>query len=190
MRGSSFSAALRKAQTALDEFGVEGIRTNISFLREILSHSEIHAGAVTTGFVDDNLSALVGGVQTWNHELRPTTPELYPGEEVLRAQLAGTVIEIVAEGTELAAGGQLAVVEAMKMHHVLVAPDALRATWKYLCALAALRLCVERKGFHSSCRFELRSLSASFFLGPKRRWTSWIVRRRRSGPTSFPSPFL
>ncbi|WP_292991033.1 carboxyl transferase domain-containing protein [Mycobacterium sp.] len=127
VRGSSFSAALRKAQTALDEFGVEGIRTNISFLREILSHSEIHAGAVTTGFVDDNLSALVGGVQTWNHELRPTTPELYPGEEVLRAQLAGTVIEIVAEGTELAAGGQLAVVEAMKMHHVLVAPDALRA---------------------------------------------------------------
>ncbi len=49
VRGSSmFSAAVRKAQTALDEFGIEGIRTNIGFLREILSHSHTHAGPVTT----------------------------------------------------------------------------------------------------------------------------------------------
>jgi acetyl/propionyl-CoA carboxylase alpha subunit/acetyl-CoA carboxylase carboxyltransferase component len=126
VRGSSFSAAVRKAQTALDEFGIEGIRTNAAFLREVLSHSDVHAGPVTTGFIDDNLPAFVGAAQSRRHESRPAPLELYPGEEVLRAQLAGTVIELAAEGTEFAAGAQLALLEAMKMQHVLSAPDAVR----------------------------------------------------------------
>ena len=124
VRGSSFSAALRKAQTALAEFGIEGIRTNIGFLQEILSHSQTHSGPVTTGFVDENLPALVGAAQSRRHETRVAPLELYPGEEVLRAQLAGTVVEVAPEGTEFAAGAQLVVLEAMKMQHVLTAPDA------------------------------------------------------------------
>ncbi len=127
VRGSSFasfSAALRKAETALAEFDIEGIRTNIGFLREILSHSESHSSPVTTGFVDENLATLVGAVQSRRHEIRVAPLELYPGEEVLRAQLAGTVVEAAAEGAEFAAGAQLVVLEAMKMQHVLTAPDA------------------------------------------------------------------
>ena len=124
VRGSSFSAAVRKAQTALDEFDIEGIRTNIGFLREILSHSESHSGPVTTGFVDENLATLVGAAQSRRHETRVAPLELYPGEEVLRAQLAGTVVETAPEGAEFAAGAQLVVLEAMKMQHVLTAPDA------------------------------------------------------------------
>ncbi len=126
VRGSSFSAAVRKAQTALDEFGIEGIRTNIGFLQEILSHSQTHSAPVTTSFVDENLSAFAGAAQSRRYETRLMSPELYPGEEVLRAQLAGTVIEIASEGQEYAAGAQLAVLEAMKMQHVLNAPDAVR----------------------------------------------------------------
>ena len=123
VRGSSFAAALRKAETALAEFGIEGIRTNIGFLREVLSHSQIHSGLVTTGFVDENLATLVGAAQSHRHETRVAPLELYPGEEVLRAQLAGTVVEAALEGTEFAAGAQLVVLEAMKMQHVLTAPD-------------------------------------------------------------------
>src|SRR5271155_1541116 len=126
VRGSSFSAALRKAQTALDEFGIEGIRTNIGFLREILSHSQTHSDPVTTGFVDENLSTLVAAVQSRRGEPRVASIELYPGEEVLRAQLAGTVVEAATEDAEFAAGAQLVVLEAMKMQHVLTAPDAVR----------------------------------------------------------------
>ena len=126
VRGSSFSAAVRKAQTALDEFGIEGIRTNAGFLREVLSHSDIHTGLVTTDFIDDNLSAFVVAAQSRRHEPRLAPLELYPGEEVLRAQLAGTVIEVAAEGAEFPAGAPLAVLEAMKMQHVLTAPDAVR----------------------------------------------------------------
>jgi acetyl/propionyl-CoA carboxylase alpha subunit/acetyl-CoA carboxylase carboxyltransferase component len=124
VRGSSFSAAVRKAQTALDEFGIEGIRTNIGFLREILSHSHTHAGPVTTSFVDENVAAFAGAAQSRRHETRLPPLELYPGEEVLRAQLAGTVVEIAAAGQEHAGGAQVAVLEAMKMQHVLTAPDA------------------------------------------------------------------
>jgi acetyl/propionyl-CoA carboxylase alpha subunit len=126
VRGSSFSAAVRKAQTALDEFGIEGIRTNAGFLREVLSHGDIHTGLVTTDFIDDNLSAFVVAAQSRRYEPRLTQLELYPGEEVLRAQLAGTVIEVAAEGAEFPAGAPLAVLEAMKMQHVLTAPDEVR----------------------------------------------------------------
>jgi acetyl/propionyl-CoA carboxylase alpha subunit/acetyl-CoA carboxylase carboxyltransferase component len=126
VRGSSFSAAVRKAQTALDEFGIDGIRTNAGFLREVLSHGDVHSGPVTTEFIDDNLSAFVVAAQSRRHEPRLAPLELYPGEEVLRAQLAGTVIEVAAEGVEFPAGAPLAVLEAMKMQHVLTAPDAVR----------------------------------------------------------------
>jgi acetyl/propionyl-CoA carboxylase alpha subunit/acetyl-CoA carboxylase carboxyltransferase component len=128
VRGSSFPAALRKARTALAEFGIEGVRTNIDFLQELLSDSAIQAGWVTTGFVDEKLPELAAAALSRRHDtrVRVAAPELFPGEEVLRAQLAGTVVEVAQAGVELGAGGQLVVLEAMKMQHVLVAPDALR----------------------------------------------------------------
>jgi acetyl-CoA carboxylase carboxyltransferase component/biotin carboxyl carrier protein len=124
VRGSSFPAAVRKAQTALAEFRIEGIRTNIGLLREVLSDSRLQSGSLTTSFLDENLPGLVDAAQSRRHETRVAPLELYPGEEVLRAQLAATVVEVAAEGEEFAAGAQLVVLEAMKMQHVLTAPDA------------------------------------------------------------------
>jgi acetyl/propionyl-CoA carboxylase alpha subunit/acetyl-CoA carboxylase carboxyltransferase component len=126
VRGSSFGAALRKSRTALAEFGVEGVRTNINLLQELLSDSQIQSGIVTTGFLDAKLPELAAAALTHEHDTRVASVELYPGEEALRAQLAGTVVEIAPERTELGPGDQLVVLEAMKMQHVLVAPDALR----------------------------------------------------------------
>jgi acetyl/propionyl-CoA carboxylase alpha subunit/acetyl-CoA carboxylase carboxyltransferase component len=124
--GSSFSAAVRKTRTALAEFSIEGVRTNIGFLRELLSDSELQSGWVTTSFLDEKLPELAAAALSHQHDTRVAAVELYPGEEALRAQLAGTVVELAPEGTEFVAGDQLAVLEAMKMQHVLVAPDALR----------------------------------------------------------------
>ena len=126
VRGAEFPAALRKARTALADFGIEGTRTNISFLRELLSDSQLQSGWVTTSFLDEKLPELAAAAQSHQHDTRVAAVELYPGEEALRAQLAGTVVELAPEGTEFAPGEQLAVLEAMKMQHVLVAPDALR----------------------------------------------------------------
>jgi acetyl/propionyl-CoA carboxylase alpha subunit len=126
VRSASFPAALRKAQTALAEFHIEGIRTNIGLLREVLSSNQVQSGSVTTNFVDENVAVLVGAVQSRRPETRAASVELHPGEEVLRAQMAGTVIEVAPEGAEFPAGAQLVVLEAMKMQHVLTAPDAVR----------------------------------------------------------------
>ncbi|CDO87987.1 carbamoyl-phosphate-synthetase [Mycobacterium triplex] len=126
VRGPSLQAALRKSRTALGEFGIEGVRTNLSFLQELLSDSQIQLGVVTTGFLDAKLPELAAAALTHEHDTRVVPVELYPGEEALRAQLAGTVVEVTPEGTEVSPGDQLVVLEAMKMQHVLVAPDALR----------------------------------------------------------------
>ncbi len=126
VRGSSFPAALRKAQTALAEFSIDGIGTNAAFLAELLSDSQLQSGAVPTNFLDHNVARLADAALSHRYETRAAPVELYPGEEVLRARLAGTVIEVAPEGVELVAGGQLVVLEAMKMQHVLSAPAALR----------------------------------------------------------------
>jgi acetyl/propionyl-CoA carboxylase alpha subunit len=126
VHGTSFSTALRKARMALADFSIEGIGTNISLLREILSTTELQSGVVTTGFLDAKLPELAAAAMTRQPEIRVTALELYPGEEVLRAPMAGTVIEVAPEGAELAAGRPVAVLEAMKMQHVLASPDALR----------------------------------------------------------------
>ncbi|MFE3542572.1 carboxyl transferase domain-containing protein [Nocardia sp. NPDC059177] len=121
-RGGSFPAAARKAETALAEFTVGGLGTNIAFLREILADSAFRAGAVTTDFLAERLPAFVAAAG--RPEIAVGAVELYPGQEAVRAQLAGTVVEVAAEGDELGAGAQLAVLEAMKMQHVLTAPAA------------------------------------------------------------------
>lgn len=126
VRASSLPAALRKSRTALAEFAVEGVLTNINFLQELLSDGDIHSGVVTTGFLDAKLPELAAAALTHEHDTRVASVELYPGEEALRAQLAGTVVEIAPEGIEVNPGEQLVVLEAMKMQHVLAAPVALR----------------------------------------------------------------
>lgn len=126
VRGSSMAAAIRKARTALDEFAVEGIATNIDLLRELLSDDPIQRGVVSTSFLDDKLPELARATIRAQQHHPHVGVELYAGEEVLRAQLAGTVVEVAAEGADLDAGGQAVVLEAMKMQHVLSAPEALR----------------------------------------------------------------
>ncbi|POX83473.1 carbamoyl-phosphate-synthetase [Mycobacterium kansasii] len=124
--GSSFAAAVRKARTALSEFSIEGVATNLALLQELLSDNKVQSGIVRTSFVDEKLPGLAAAALSHPHAHRVAAVELYPGEEALRAQLAGTVVDIAPEGTELGADGQLVVLEAMKMQHVLAAPDALR----------------------------------------------------------------
>ncbi|MFD6220503.1 acetyl-CoA carboxylase family protein [Nocardia asteroides] len=125
-RGDSFPAAARKAAVALGEFGVDGLRTNIGFLREILADKEFQSGTVTTAWLGERLPAFVAAAEAGRPEPTAEAVELYPGQEAIRAQLAGTVVEVLAEGVEVGAGGQLVVLEAMKMQHVVAAPRAAR----------------------------------------------------------------
>ena len=84
--------AARRARRALGEFRVQGVRTNIGFLRRVLSDPDLLAGRATTGFIDERpqlLAEPVGGdrVQrllarlgesTVNGLTRPAHPLLEP----------------------------------------------------------------------------------------------------------------
>ena len=52
--GSDRAAAIDKMLTALGEFRIEGIVTNIDFLRRVVAHDAFRAGHTHTGFVDEH----------------------------------------------------------------------------------------------------------------------------------------
>ena len=55
---SRFEDALARADRALAEFRIEGVSTNIPFLRALLEHEQVRSGGVMTRFVDGHLGAL------------------------------------------------------------------------------------------------------------------------------------
>lgn len=57
--GPSFEVAARRTARSLAEFRIEGVDTNIAFLRALLGHDELLAGRVNTRFVEENLEALL-----------------------------------------------------------------------------------------------------------------------------------
>ena len=58
--GSDRDSAIERMLTALGEFRIEGIVTNIDFLRRVVAHDAFRAGNTHTGFVDEHRSALFG----------------------------------------------------------------------------------------------------------------------------------
>jgi acetyl-CoA carboxylase, biotin carboxylase subunit len=52
VKGSTRQEAIEQMCIALDHYRVEGIKTNIPMLKEVLSHSEFQAGNTTTNFVN------------------------------------------------------------------------------------------------------------------------------------------
>ena len=57
--GGDRAAAIDKMLTALGEFRIEGIVTNIDFLRRVVDHDAFRAGHTHTGFVDEHRSDLM-----------------------------------------------------------------------------------------------------------------------------------
>ena len=129
------AARLRRA---LDEFRIVGPTTNLDWLAALVERPEALSGAATTRFVDAHARELADdaarraaaraereGDATEPTGARPTTvaePDLPDEQIAVRAPLIGTVLEWnVAVGDEVAAGAPLAVLESMKMEHVIEA---------------------------------------------------------------------
>jgi acetyl/propionyl-CoA carboxylase alpha subunit/acetyl-CoA carboxylase carboxyltransferase component len=132
-RGPTFADAVRKARRALDEFRLEGVETNLPILRAILKRPELTAGAATTRLVEDHIGellrdAVAGGPHyfedaTWTgpaaRRAAHATPE---GAEAIGAPTQGLVISInVAVGDLVRPGQTVAVLESMKMEHLVEA---------------------------------------------------------------------
>ncbi|MBH0780813.1 acetyl-CoA carboxylase family protein [Nocardia bovistercoris] len=141
--GPTYRAALRRCSDALAETVVTGVDTNLSVQRAIVSRlSEAAALAestgrpedavVTTSWFESRLSELLDAAAEYP-ENPGRAPAAHASETVVaeherahRSPMGGTVVSIVEAGTLVAAGAELAVLEAMKMQHVLRAEEPLR----------------------------------------------------------------
>ncbi len=126
---------VQKAARALREFRIGGVATNIPFLAAVLAHPDFVANRISTGFIDAHVAALVGAAQEIAPETNGTAANVAAafelGETVIGpagsvpvpAPLQGTIVAIeVGEGDLVRPGQQIAVLESMKMEHLVTAP--------------------------------------------------------------------
>jgi acetyl/propionyl-CoA carboxylase alpha subunit len=135
--------ALDRLAAALAETEVEGVTTNLPFLRWLVAHPALRAGRTTTAFLVEHppLSAPPASVPdpVWARGFRlnlPTPPPAAPPDpdgdyassgaaeqSALTAPMPGTVIRVlVREGDHVQPRQPLVVLEAMKMETPMVSP--------------------------------------------------------------------
>jgi 3-methylcrotonyl-CoA carboxylase alpha subunit len=60
VRGAERDGALSRMTSALDDFRIEGVATNVGFLRNVIAHPAFRMGKTFTRFVDAYMSELLG----------------------------------------------------------------------------------------------------------------------------------
>lgn len=129
---SELAALTRRAEQALADFGIEGVETNLGFVRSLLAHERVRTNDVSTRFVADHAAELLASMPV-SEEVAGTArsggvepvDEPDAGQSHLRAPMQGTIIGYeVSVGDAVPVGAPLLVMEAMKMEHVIVAESA------------------------------------------------------------------
>jgi acetyl/propionyl-CoA carboxylase alpha subunit len=145
-RGHDRTAALDVLASALEETEIDGVTTNLPFLRWLVAHPIVRAGEATTSFLVEHppLSAppLVRTAAPWRCAWRlnlPAPPPASPpdvddeshrhgpaeGGSTVTAPMPGTVIRVeVEEGDDVQGRQPLVVLEAMKMEIPVHSPFA------------------------------------------------------------------
>ncbi len=115
-RGRTATEATARLDRALAEFTIGGVATSAPLVRAILAAAP---EAPTTRFIEDNAAVLVAGLASPS-EGDAQTFETLDGAIAVAAPLSATVGSIaVAEGDLVRPGQALAVLEAMKMEHLV-----------------------------------------------------------------------
>lgn len=125
-----------KASRALREFRIDGVVTNVAFLQAVLAHPDFKTNRIATDFIDRNIAKLVEAAdgaarplffaaaeRAGDHGAEAAIAQAVPeGAVMVAAPLQGTVVTIqVREGELVRPGQQLAVIESMKMEHLVMA---------------------------------------------------------------------
>jgi acetyl/propionyl-CoA carboxylase alpha subunit len=142
--GATRAEALERLRAALAETEVEGVVTNLPFLRWLVAHPAVRAGETTTAFLVEQppLSRPPPALpprpwrRAWRLNLTAPPPVSPPdleaashdhgavaGQSALKAPMPGTVIKVlVAAGDRVEARQTLCVLEAMKMETPVPSP--------------------------------------------------------------------
>ncbi|MCW2667878.1 MAG: hypothetical protein JWN57_2840 [Frankiales bacterium] len=126
-RADDWASALARLDAALGEFRLDGVDSNLDLLQAIARHPDVAAGRWDTGFLDTHLDglrthvrALRGPAAVREEEPVSRRADVPDGALTVTAPLAGVVVSVEAPaGTVLGVGDVLAVLEAMKMEHVV-----------------------------------------------------------------------
>ncbi|MES2072040.1 MAG: biotin carboxylase N-terminal domain-containing protein, partial [Pseudomonadota bacterium] len=137
-RSEQFADVVRRARRVLDECRIAGLQTNLPLLRALAARPEFAPHQVHTRFVEQHLAELLQAAAAHADPhapvLAPTQKQQAMAEEefddsliVLRAPMPAKLVAVnVKVGELVAARAQLAVIEAMKMEHVVLADSAAR----------------------------------------------------------------
>ncbi|MFI6865812.1 carboxyl transferase domain-containing protein [Nocardia sp. NPDC050406] len=132
-RGPFYTAALRRTADALAETVIVGVETNIAVQRAVLDELS-KSEAVSTSWFEERIGELLVKADDFAsapHQVAELAVaqdhlEAQEGEQVLRSPMGATVVSVVEPGAVVAAGAEVAVLEAMKMQHVVRAEQPLR----------------------------------------------------------------
>ncbi|WP_257178197.1 MULTISPECIES: carboxyl transferase domain-containing protein [Bradyrhizobium] len=133
--GQAWHDVVAKASRALREFRIDGVVTNIAFLQAVLAHPDFRTNRIATDFIDRNIAKLVEAAdgaakplyfaaaeRSGAHVEAHVAQAVPEGAVMVAAPLQGTIVTIqVKEGEIVRPGQQLAVIESMKMEHLVMA---------------------------------------------------------------------
>jgi acetyl-CoA carboxylase carboxyltransferase component/acetyl/propionyl-CoA carboxylase alpha subunit len=126
--GPAAAAARNRLARALAEFDIDGVATNTGVLRALAGRPELGTAAISTDWFDQHLDELDGDDHATAHP--PVAREA--GQDALLAPMPGTVLALsAAPGQIVSQGAEVAVLETMKMEHVVPAPfSGTLAAWR------------------------------------------------------------
>lgn len=128
-----YAKAVAKAARSLAQFRLQGVASNIDFLRALLARPDVVANQVYTRFIEDHGEALFAAqsAQTQDKTFDMAAPVAAAalasvsgpeGSLALTAPMSGKVVGLeVATGDLVRQGQPVAVLESMKMEHVILA---------------------------------------------------------------------
>jgi pyruvate carboxylase len=85
-RGSTFRETVNRMKRVLQECRIRGVKTNISFLLNVLAHPEFETGSVTTSFIDDHPELKQVSTSLWDfsNEEQADPRKTFASERLLR----------------------------------------------------------------------------------------------------------
>jgi acetyl/propionyl-CoA carboxylase alpha subunit len=132
VHGPDYAAAMTRAKRALNEFVIEGVATNIGFLHELIARPDVVAGDTHTRYVEEHTPALVASAARWKPATLSAALAAGPvatasviaaaplGTIAAPAPMQGKIVSIdVKPGDMVRQGAPVAVLESMKMEHIV-----------------------------------------------------------------------
>jgi acetyl/propionyl-CoA carboxylase alpha subunit/acetyl-CoA carboxylase carboxyltransferase component len=135
-RGRTAAEAAGRTARALAEFRIEGVDTTIPLLRVLLAEPATTDGTATTDFIDREAGRLFEATGAPTHAAEPLITET--GAVVAPLQAVVGAVEVVA-GDLVRPGQAVAVLEAMKMEHLVHAETGGRVVRVVVAAGEAVR---------------------------------------------------